>query len=154
VQNRIEINRGIYILEIHAEYDFTLSTKAFGKVELPKGYYYYVGSAQKNLRNRIQRHLKKEKNIHWHIDFLTSAQETRITKICILPFAPKSEECATVQRLLTFKFAHYIIEGFGSSDCHICKSHLLYSPKKITQSQFTFLYQSIVCLIPSSNDIS
>ncbi len=153
MQNRIEVNRGVYILEIFVEYDFKLVAKTFGKVVLPKGYYYYVGSAQKNLRSRIQRHLKKEKTIHWHIDLITTADETRISKICVLPFAPKSVECETVQKMLRFKFARNSIPHFGNSDCNICLTHLLYSEKRITQSQFSFLYQSIVCLIPSSNDI-
>ncbi len=154
MQNRIEVNRGIYILEIFTEYDFTLKTKAFGKVHLEKGYYYYVGSAQKNLRSRIQRHLKKEKIVRWHIDLLTTAEETRITKICILPFAPKSAECETVQKMLKLKFAVNSIPHFGNSDCNICQTHLLYSRKRIPQSHFSLLYQSIVCLIPSSSDIS
>ncbi len=152
--NRIEVNRGVYILEIFAEYDFTIKSQTFGKVKLSKGYYYYVGSAQKNLRSRIQRHLKKEKIVHWHIDLITTAPETRITKICVLPFAPKSVECETVQKMLKFKFAVNSIPHFGNSDCNICLTHLLYSPKRLSQSQFSFLYQSIVCLIPSSSDIS
>ena len=154
MQNRIEINRGVYILEIFIEYGFTLKTKTFGKVRLEKGYYYYIGSAQKNLRSRIQRHLKKEKTIHWHIDLITTAEEAKITKICILPFAPKNEECETVQKMLRLKLAVNSIPNFGNSDCKICVTHLLYSPKRISQSHFSLLYQSIVCLIPSSSDIS
>jgi len=37
---------------------------------LPHGYYVYVGSALGGLASRLRRHLRSEKRLHWHIDYL------------------------------------------------------------------------------------
>jgi len=51
----------------------------------PKGYYCYTGSARgsgsTNLKHRIGRHLKKEKRMFWHIDYVLKNQNiNKITK--------------------------------------------------------------------------
>ena len=47
----------------------------FGKLTLAAGQYAYVGSAHGpgGLRARVGRHLRAEKPLHWHIDYLTAA---------------------------------------------------------------------------------
>jgi Uri superfamily endonuclease len=59
-----------YILEIWLEREKAIRIGKLGKFHFPRGYYLYVGSAKKNLRQRIQRHLREEKNRFWHIDYL------------------------------------------------------------------------------------
>jgi Uri superfamily endonuclease len=83
----------------------------------PKGMYVYTGSAKRNMDARITRHLSKNKNLHWHIDYLLANEQTKIIKII------KSElgECD----LNTDIKGKTIVKGFGSSDCkENCKSHL------------------------------
>ena len=154
MQKITEKNNGIYVLEIYAPVSFYLFIKKFANIKLKPGYYYYAGSAQKNLRHRILRHLKKNKIIHWHIDHLTSSGSAEIKNIFVLFGKSKSYECRLAQKISKIKNAEFILEGFGNSDCSNCPSHLLYSSKRIPQSHFISLYQSTVRFIPSSIETS
>ena len=84
-----------------------------GLIDFGKGYYFYVGSGG---IARISRHLRKEKKIKWHIDYLL--RKARVIDVIL----SRHSECNTA-RLLDRHFA--CIKGFGCSDCH-CKSHLFY----------------------------
>ncbi|GBD91317.1 hypothetical protein BMS3Abin04_02044 [bacterium BMS3Abin04] len=146
--------KGIYILEIFAEKSFKVNSKKFyGKI-FKDGYYYYVGSAQKNLKSRIDRHLKREKKLHWHIDYITAIRTNTISNIYLFPDKDKDFECSLVQDLLKNTLLYTPVKDFGNSDCSICDSHLLYKKKRITYSHFSRLYHSIVRFIPSSKDTS
>ncbi len=110
---------GIYCLEIIVEDSFNLKVGALGDVLFTEGIYYYIGSGQKNCERRISRHLLKNKNIHWHIDYLLSGKSATVKNI-YYKSATKPEEC-----LLARAFAEKgkAIKNFGSSDCN-CTSHL------------------------------
>ncbi len=151
MQKPIKTDSGIYILEIFLKSSSYLNHKHFKAYRLEKGYYYYVGSAQKNLSSRLTRHLKKSKNNYWHIDYLTTHPHALITKIYIFPQALKNKECEAVQLLLSNKLGVITLPHFGNSDCNQCVSHLLYSASRIAQSQLFSLYQSTVLWIPSLN---
>lgn len=154
MHNLIKIKSGIYILEIEAKNNFQLGIKKYGEEVFPKGYYYYVGSAQKSFYHRIKRHLQKTKNIHWHIDYLLDIPTNNIKTIFAIRNKSKSFECKVVSELESNDNLQHLIKGFGNSDCRTCKSHILYSKKKISHNHFISLYQSIARFIPSSNDIS
>jgi sugar fermentation stimulation protein A len=65
--------------------------------------------------------LKKEKKLHWHIDFLSQYAEI-IKVIRFLSYT--KDECKLSKRMESF--ADKIpIPGFGSSDCK-CISHLYF----------------------------
>ena len=132
---------------------FNLHHNSFGDQVLQEGYYYYVGSAQKNLTQRIERHLKKYKKQHWHIDYLTCNKSITVNNIYLVKDYSKSYECIMVQDLIRKYNLEIIIRGFGSSDCTSCESHLLHSKKKLTYNQFCSLYQDTVLFIPSSSEI-
>jgi len=104
-----------------------------GILNLKKGYYYYVGSAQKNLIQRIERHKRKRKKLHWHIDYLTTHSNISITNTLILENAAKQEECVLVSKLISLEKFSHPIKNFGNSDCNICESHLLYSATKLNR---------------------
>ena len=147
------INSGIYILEIFAKSPFKLEHNRFGSNLFSKGYYYYVGSAQKNLTQRIQRHIKKYKKQHWHIDYLTCNKNVEIKNIYVIKDLPKKHECILNKELVTKYHLQIPIKGFGSSDCNNCESHLLYSKIAISYNQLCALYHSTVLFMPSSSDI-
>ena len=46
-----------------------------------KGDYLYVGSTRGCLETRLQRHLRKEKRIFWHIDYFLENQKAKILQI-------------------------------------------------------------------------
>jgi sugar fermentation stimulation protein A len=88
-----------------------------------QGIYFYVGSAQRNLSKRLERHGKKKKALRWHIDYL-SVEAEMLGAITI--DGPRELECHLARKLGgMFELA---VPGFGASDCR-CKGHLFYAPR-------------------------
>ncbi len=113
---------GVYLLELFAFKPLKIEVGARGKEVFPPGYYYYVGTAQKNLNSRLERHQKNNVNKHWHIDYLL--EKAVIQDIYAWP--KNSEwECKLAENLQEKEESEIISSGFGSSDCS-CDSHLLY----------------------------
>lgn len=120
-----EPNSGSYLLVLRLRNRVTIPVGALGMLEFPEGYYTYTGSAMKNLRQRVARHLRRDKKIHWHIDYLAESADCEIVDSMVFPSAEK-EECLRNQAIEKKLGARPIAKGFGSSDCHECQSHLLY----------------------------
>jgi Uri superfamily endonuclease len=119
---KIIMKKGIYLLHIILERPINL---AFGKkhfADFHSGNYYYIGSALNSLEARINRHIRQEKKMHWHIDYLLNYG--KIQEIYYKETA-KNEECHLAQ-YFTQNFNN--IAHFGSTDC-TCPSHLFYSKK-------------------------
>lgn len=118
-KSSIPRDRGTYVLKIKLNSSKNIQVGK-NNYRFKKGYYFYVGSAMGssvNLYNRINRHLSKEKNKHWHIDYLL--EFGNIKEIYI---SDKKCECETAKELSRFLDP---IKGFGCSDCK-CESHLFY----------------------------
>ncbi len=115
--------KGTYILLIRLPGRHDIRIGRLGELEFEEGYYAYVGSALNGLDARINRHLKKGKKLHWHIDHLL--QHSAICDVYHKP-GEKKEECE-LARVLNENFKS--IKYFGSSDCK-CDSHLFYSEHK------------------------
>ena len=143
---------GIYILEIKLPATYNFVHSRLGNYKLVPGYYYYIGSAQRNLTKRIERHLSVDKKKHWHIDYLTNNQIFSISRTFVLKDFPKESECKLVNEIEQKFSLDFPIKSFGNSDCNLCKSHLLFSENQISYSHFCSLYQSAVLFMPSSND--
>jgi Uri superfamily endonuclease len=94
---------------------------ALGKTPFKKGMYAYVGSAQTNLEQRVKRHLRKEKQKFWHIDYLLDSDAAKIIKV-FYKKGNKAEECKIAEAISE---RSKLISGFGCSDCN-CKSHLFH----------------------------
>ena len=107
------------MLIIKVEQDIKVIVGALGEKIFQKGIYAYVGSAQKNLEQRVKRHLRKEKNKFWHIDYLLENTNVKIIEI-LQKQANKKEECDIANQLSKQGIA---VKYFGCSDCY-CKSHL------------------------------
>lgn len=113
--------RGTYALLVHVPYDLAASVGELGTLNFKAGYYAYIGSALRGLKGRVGRHLREEKKLHWHIDYLLA--RARAVDI-VLAQARTRKECAVAGELAK----HFVsIKGFGSSDCR-CGSHLFFSP--------------------------
>ena len=67
--------KGCYILLIKLEKDKIIKIGKFVNRLFKKGFYVYIGSALNGLENRINRHLRNNKKIHWHIDYLFQCAE-------------------------------------------------------------------------------
>ena len=112
-------DRGSYLLILKLNRKMNLE---FGRKEnrqaFPAGYYVYVGSAMKNLTQRLERHRRLRKNKFWHIDYLREASEF----IAALPVRSSEDlECQIAERMRAV--ADWAIPGFGASDC-ACPGHL------------------------------
>ena len=115
---------GSYILLSKLPGEKTISVGSLKAIRFARGYYAYVGSAMGGYKPRLNRHLKKDKKPHWHIDYLL--QEASITGI-ILCETERRVECA-IARALERRFG--AVPGFGSSDCK-CRSHLFFASKDV-----------------------
>jgi Uri superfamily endonuclease len=107
-----------------------------GKLQLAKGMYLYVGSAQNGLEKRLERHFRKEKRRFWHIDYLLENPASKIATAFIKE-APKATECIIAGAIGKRGEA---ITGFGCSDCH-CRSHLFRIKKYDFLQQFMQKYK-------------
>ncbi|WAT19067.1 GIY-YIG nuclease family protein [Aurantiacibacter sp. MUD11] len=111
---------GAYLLSItlDAPVSGTLRGTPYG---LEAGEYLYAGSANGpgGIAARVARHMRRDKQPHWHVDALT----VTASKVTALAF-PGGSECELMQRLLESGLAQIAIKGFGSSDCRSCEAHL------------------------------
>lgn len=111
--------KGVYILVISVDEDIEVDVGALGSISFEKGLYVYVGSAQKSLEKRVERHLGKAKGKFWHIDYLLDNDAVKVVKV-FYKKAEKSEECRIAEKLGERGIA---VKNFGCSDCG-CLSHL------------------------------
>ncbi len=124
------MDSGCYQLKIKIKKNISLKIGALNLCRFKKGDYIYTGSAMKNLGRRIARHQRKDKKLHWHIDYLLAHQEVILSEAICYPSKIK-EECHYNQLLLKGG-AEVPILGFGSSDCRICRAHLVKVTAKTT----------------------
>jgi Uri superfamily endonuclease len=111
--------KGIYVLLLSINKSINVNVGALGVKHIEKGLYAYVGSAQKSLEKRVERHLKRKKRKFWHIDYLLDSEDVRIFKVFFMEVG-KAEECKMSKMIGKYGIS---IKGFGSSDCK-CESHL------------------------------
>jgi Uri superfamily endonuclease len=111
--------KGIYVLLIQLGKDTDVTVGKLGTLHFPKGLYAYVGSAQNGIEKRISRHLRNEKRMFWHIDYLLQNPTAKIMKV-FTKTGGKAEECTIAKRISENSAA---ISNFGCSDCR-CISHL------------------------------
>jgi Uri superfamily endonuclease len=129
--------KGIYVLVISINKNISVNVGALGVVNFEKGLYAYVGSAQKGLEKRIERHLRRIKRKFWHIDYLLDDDNVEVLKV-FYKNAGKSEECKVANEIGESGIS---TKRFGSSDCK-CKSHLF----KIEDYRFLreFMYEALL----------
>jgi Uri superfamily endonuclease len=115
--------KGVYVLVIQVNKPVCVGVGALGKLSFKRGLYAYVGSAQNNLELRVARHKKRDKPLHWHIDYLLQNPHGKVIKV-FYRLDGKAEECR-IADLLSRSGAEPK-DGFGCSDCH-CLSHLFHA---------------------------
>ena len=117
-------NSGSYRLHLYISRRRTIIIGALGKFSFPGGHYVYSGSAMRNLSQRIERHKRSTKKLHWHIDYLLADKYIKIQNIEVFNSIER-EECSRNLALLNSGLYEAIVPGFGSSDCRNCPAHLL-----------------------------
>jgi len=132
------LSRGVYTLLVEVGEEQTIKPRPNLSWCLPKGYYVYTGSAQgrgsTSLEKRLERHLRADKKVFWHIDRLL-AGAGKVVKVVYAKTTARME-CEVNKKLLTLLQAEPI-KGFGSSHCRGgCVGHLLYitaNPDNLTE---------------------
>jgi sugar fermentation stimulation protein A len=115
-------DKGIYIAVFYLSRPLHIQIGRLGRASFKPGFYFYVGSAQRNLSSRLARHARRRKPLRWQVDYL-SCRATMIGAM-IVP-GPRRRECELAQELSSrFELA---VPRFGVSDCR-CPGHLFYSP--------------------------
>jgi Uri superfamily endonuclease len=126
-------NGGAYVLKIEVPRNLAFRIGALGEVLLPAGKYLYVGSALKNLDQRIARHRRlgeqKTGKLHWHIDYLLTHPEINLIEAIAVC---GGIECAISRKISIKKGVTAPIPRFGASDCKSrCPAHLYHLAKNI-----------------------
>ncbi len=115
------MDSGLYIAVFYLPIEQRITIGRRGRYRFRPGVYFYVGSAQKNLSARIERHARTDKALRWHIDYL-SVKAPMIGAITVS--GSRERECQMAAEL---KGAYeLVIPGFGASDCR-CGGHLFYA---------------------------
>lgn len=115
------MDSGVYIAVFYMPGSKTIQIGRLGRFNFRQGVYFYVGSAQRNLPARLERHGRKKKPLHWHIDYL-SVKAEMLGAITIN--GQPELECQLAKELGgMFELA---VPGFGASDCR-CAGHLFYA---------------------------
>ncbi len=118
----LDVFRGAYLLLLHLDRidGLCLPPSVTGRAE--PGWFVYAGSAHGSggVRQRLSRHFRADKKIHWHIDHLTAMADQSLALA-----VPDANECDLASRLIGTGVFVSVIPGFGSSDCRNCASHLL-----------------------------
>ena len=117
----MNLDGGVYIAVFYTPKDRAIQISRFERFHFHQGVYFYVGSAQRNLSTRIERHNRKRKTLHWHIDYLSARSE--MLGAITIP-GPRELECQLAKRLNSM--FEPTMHGFGASDCR-CGGHLFYA---------------------------
>jgi Uri superfamily endonuclease len=108
---------------------------SLGKARLEKGHYLYTGSAlgqgAVSLENRIERHLRRQKRLWWHIDYLTSHPQCKVTG-AVYVVSDNRLECKVNGSVSKELKVSPVLFKIGASDCN-CDGHLLGPARRLSE---------------------
>ena len=113
---------GLYQLVIRLKRKQSIGVGRLGRFAFPSGYYVYTGSAERGLESRIARHLRKEKRLRWHIDYVLRYGDIAEVKRYR---GRRLSECGLNRKVERLPGGNIVAPGFGSSDCR-CSTHLFH----------------------------
>lgn len=119
-------DRGAYLLLLRLPRKRSIQVGRLGRLEFAAGWYLYVGSAMQGVTQRVARHLRKRKRMHWHIDYLRAAA-AEVEALPIRSADPLECEIASALAASMDGLTRPGPKGFGCSDCD-CATHLFHTP--------------------------
>lgn len=125
---------GSYLLLLRLDAPAEIQIGKLGRHTFPPGRYAYAGSAlgSGGVAGRVNRHLRPDKRLHWHIDHL--AEHAPIVGVGAA-YGSDRRECRWIKDLGALRGATIPVAGFGSSDCRSgCPAHLVRLPDDLTFS--------------------
>ncbi len=118
-RSKKKVLKGTYCLIIRLKEDSLVRIGKLGCIKFDKGFYVYVGSALNSLEARLERHLKNEKKLFWHVDYLLADPNAVLDEI-VFAVDDRKWECGIAMAVSGEGDG---IRNFGCSDCK-CNSHL------------------------------
>lgn len=120
-----QFSKGLYLLVLKLKKKQKIRAGRLQEAIFKPGIYLYIGRARRGLEGRLKRHLREDKKVFWHIDYLL--QKAELTEIWIKH--DSIDECRTALEIKNLvKDSFFPQKNFGSSDCR-CPSHLLFLPE-------------------------
>lgn len=113
---------GLYVIWLQVESACRVRIGALGELDFRPGLYAYVGTAQRGRSARVARHLRVNKPLRWHFDYLRPHGH-----VIAVSYASGSRagECSLARGVVRTARAEVAYPHFGASDCR-CPGHLLY----------------------------
>ncbi len=144
----IAANQGRYVLAVRMAEASALRIGALCRCGLEDGWYAYVGSGRRALRQRVDRHFalceEGRERKHWHIDYVLASSAARIDYAVLLP-GFEGTECDLNMAVGDLFGLHVPVPRFGASDCRAgCPAHFWYSPAPIDPSSLLRLSRDAV----------
>jgi Uri superfamily endonuclease len=122
--------KGAYVLLIEVQRQVSFKLASLGQVKFEPGKWVYIGSAMgegsTNLENRIKRHFRSQKTVHWHIDHLLKRKNAILHK-AIWSESQFHIECDIAREFETGDTEMFMTgpKRFGASDCKKgCSAHI------------------------------
>ena len=110
----------LYVVATWVPRRLEITVGALGPVTFERGWYAYVGSARRGRDARVARHLRREKPLRWHADYLFAAVPPRLAWLVDGPLT----ECELAGVLAAQPGASRPVRRFGAGDCR-CPGHLI-----------------------------
>lgn len=139
--------KGVYTLIVFLKGGTTIGVRDLGLFDFKKGYYAYTGSATGegalSLQKRVARHLRKDKTMHWHIDFFLENKNAEIVTV-ITAESNRNRECQVNGAIKNLRGATIPVAGFGAADCkQRCGSHLVRLSNRRAIKEIVRLYMQL-----------
>lgn len=115
----------LYVILTYVPRRTELRVGHLGIVAVSRGWYAYVGSAAVARRARVARHLRAEKALRWHADYLLQPFPGRGAWL----LDSRLSECELVDALVADSRTERAVARFGAGDCR-CAGHLLRLPAR------------------------
>jgi Uri superfamily endonuclease len=117
----------LYVVATRVPRRERIAVGALGDVDLRRGWYAYIGSAQRGRDARVARHRQTGKPLRWHADYLFDRHPATLAWTLDVPGeaddgAEGPAECRLAALLATF--GRVAGRRFGASDCG-CPGHLV-----------------------------
>lgn len=129
--------KGTYTIVVRCKHTGVTTFGKLGQAKLRKGHYLYTGSAlghgAVSLEGRLERHMRHQKRLKWHVDYLTSQADCNVTG-AVYVISDDHLECRVNRSISKELDISPVLLKIGASDCK-CNGHLL-GPKYGANGQY------------------
>jgi Uri superfamily endonuclease len=137
--------KGTYTIIVRCKHASYSTFGKLGRARLQRGYYLYTGSAlgrgAVSLERRIERHMRRQKRLRWHVDYLTSRPDCNVTGV-VYVISDSRLECKVNSSLSKELNVSPVLLKIGATDCK-CNGHLLGPVRRLNERYLMRLLESV-----------